>query len=180
MSRSIEDLSTETRIKAREVQRITEEAGYPILIYCTHRSSDEQARLYRQSRTRGEVNAKIESLRGRSMTNLADAIERVGPQEGVTGNHVTMAGPGESWHQYRCAFDAVPIISGKLAWSIGAEDDDNYPRVQAAWDTYGLACEYAGLQWAGHWTRFKEMPHAQSEQAGNPLKVLPLEQINAI
>ena len=84
-----------------EVQRIPEEAGSPILIYCTYRSPDEQACLYRQSRTRGEINAKIESLRGRSMTNLADSIERVGSQAGVVGNHVTMAGPGESWHQYR-------------------------------------------------------------------------------
>lgn len=33
------------------------------------------------------------------------------------GRIVTRAKPGQSWHNYRLAFDFVPIVNGKAAWN---------------------------------------------------------------
>jgi len=32
------------------------------------------------------------------------------------GKIVTNAKPGESWHNYRCAIDVVPLVNGKPNW----------------------------------------------------------------
>lgn len=66
------------------------------------------------------------------------------------GRIVTNAKPGYSWHQHRCAFDFVPLINGKPVWN----DVPLYIRC-------GAIAESVGLEWAGHWTRFREYPHCQ-------------------
>lgn len=66
------------------------------------------------------------------------------------GRIVTNAKPGHSWHQHRCAFDFVPLINGKAVWN----DSQLYIRC-------GAIAESVGLEWAGHWTRFREFPHCQ-------------------
>ena len=69
----------------------------------------------------------------------------------VPGKIKTRAKPWQSAHQYRKAVDCVPIMNGKPVWD--AKDP--------AWQKYGELAEKAGLEWAGHWPRFKEFPHAQ-------------------
>lgn len=66
------------------------------------------------------------------------------------GKVVTNAKPGESFHNWRCAVDVVPLVNGKAIW------DDN-----ALWLRIGIIGESCGLQWAGRWTTFKESPHFQ-------------------
>lgn len=66
------------------------------------------------------------------------------------GKIVTNAKPGSSYHNWRVAFDFVPIVNGKPAW----DDEDLYRRC-------GELAEYAGLEWAGRWTRFPETAHCQ-------------------
>lgn len=86
------------------------------------------------------------------------------------GNIVTNAKPGQSWHNWRCAFDVVPMRAGKPVW------DDKDP----IWQQVGKIGEACGLEWAGRWTRFREYPHFQFTggltladfQAG---KTLPLD-----
>ena len=69
----------------------------------------------------------------------------------TAGKIVTNAKAGESFHNYRCAVDVVPIINGKPVW------DTSYQ----VWQTIGRLGKEAGLEWAGDWVKFKEYPHFQ-------------------
>jgi peptidoglycan L-alanyl-D-glutamate endopeptidase CwlK len=67
------------------------------------------------------------------------------------GSIVTNARPGESWHNWRCAFDFVPIVGGKCQW----KDSDLFTRC-------GVIAESVGLEWAGRWTgKLREAAHCQ-------------------
>jgi peptidoglycan L-alanyl-D-glutamate endopeptidase CwlK len=66
------------------------------------------------------------------------------------GNIVTRAKAGQSWHNWRCALDVVPLVNGKAIW------DD-----QALWKQVGEIGKSCGLEWAGDWKTFKEYPHFQ-------------------
>ena len=67
------------------------------------------------------------------------------------GRIVTNARSGQSYHNYRCAVDVVPIRNGKAIWN--AKDP--------VWQRIGALGKAAGLEWAGDWKRFKEFPHFQ-------------------
>lgn len=67
------------------------------------------------------------------------------------GKVVTNAKAGQSYHNYRCAVDVVPLRNGKPVW------DTKDP----VWQTVGRLGKAAGLEWAGDWKRFKEFPHFQ-------------------
>ncbi len=160
-SRDLNDLIPEVKERAEQVQLACQQAaGFDLLIYCTLRTLEEQARLYRQSRNRAEIDTKLLKYRTRGFDFLAEILEGVGP---CYGKHVTNAGPGESWHNYAQAFDAVPLLGGKPAW--------NYLDARSHWDAYGEAVRQVGLQWAGDWTSFREYPHSQLNQGSNPLKL---------
>lgn len=66
------------------------------------------------------------------------------------GKRVTNARGGQSWHQYRVAFDVVPLVAGKAIW------DD-----RRIWQRIGALGESVGLEWAGRWKSFAESPHFQ-------------------
>ena len=72
---------------------------------------------------------------------------RTGP-----GNKVTNAGPGQSWHQHKVAFDFVPVVAGKAVW-----DDAKL------WATCGAIARECGLEWGGSW-KFTDKPHCQNTQ----------------
>ncbi|MCD4813867.1 M15 family metallopeptidase [bacterium] len=166
-SRDLDDLIPEVKEKALVVQKVCQEAGhFDLLIYCSLRPLEEQARLFRQSRSRKEINVKINKFNERGLGFLAEVIENVGP---CYGRHVTNAAPGESWHNYGQAWDAVPMINSKPCW--------NYFQAKAYWDAYGEAVRKVGMYWAGDWTRFREYPHAQLSVGGNPLKTMTAEQV---
>jgi peptidoglycan L-alanyl-D-glutamate endopeptidase CwlK len=84
------------------------------------------------------------------------------------GNIVTNAKAGQSFHNYRVAFDFVPIVGGKCVWNdIGL------------FTKCGRIAESLGLEWAGSWAgKFKETAHCQFTgglsladfQAGKTLK----------
>lgn len=67
------------------------------------------------------------------------------------GKIVTNAKAGQSWHNFRCAVDVVPLINGKPVW----DGDD------PIWAKVGALGKQAGLEWAGDWKKFKEMAHFQ-------------------
>lgn len=62
-SRKISDLVEELQQNADQVLIYCDQRGVDILIYCTYRSPQEQARLYRQSRTGAQIRKKVDSLR---------------------------------------------------------------------------------------------------------------------
>lgn len=152
-------LSTDFRLRVQETLRICEGDNLHMLPYCTLRTCEEQARLFRKTRTLQEIRQKQQSLRDRKLPFLADVLDVVGPQAGELGRHVTKAGPGESWHNYGLAVDCVPLKDGKAVWEESAPE----------WKTYGEAARIAGLQWAGTWQDFREMPHIQSLPFPNPI-----------
>jgi len=67
------------------------------------------------------------------------------------GKIVTNAKCGDSWHNWRCAVDVVPLVNGKPDW------DGSHP----IWNKVGELGEQAGLEWAGRWQTFKELAHFQ-------------------
>jgi len=66
------------------------------------------------------------------------------------GHIVTKAEPGFSLHQYKVAFDFVPIVHGKADF----QTIDTFERC-------GIIAEACGLEWAGRWVSFNEMAHCQ-------------------
>ena len=66
------------------------------------------------------------------------------------GKRVTNAKGGQSWHNFRCAFDFVPMVNGKAQWN----DARTFKRC-------GEIAESVGLEWAGRWKSFPEMAHCQ-------------------
>lgn len=143
--------------KANAVLDMAEDVGLDLLVYSTLRTMDDQARLYRQGRSLSEIKHKADQLtRLYRRPDLATILMDVGPQEGDEIR--TKAGPGESMHNYGLAFDAVPIINGKPVWGSDAAS-------MVHWRLYGQLVERAGLEWAGNWKTFREMPHAQQRGA---------------
>jgi len=68
------------------------------------------------------------------------------------GKIVTNAKGGESFHNFKCAIDIVPIVNGKADW------DCSHP----VWAKVAELGKAAGLEWAGDWTgSLKEMAHFQ-------------------
>ena len=67
------------------------------------------------------------------------------------GKIVTNAKAGDSWHNWRCAVDVVPLVNGKPDW------DGSHP----IWAEIGRLGKEAGLEWAGEWHSFKELAHFQ-------------------
>lgn len=66
------------------------------------------------------------------------------------GKKVTNAKAGQSFHNYRCAFDFVPIVNGKADWA----NAKTFHRC-------GEIAEAVGLEWAGRWKKFNELAHCQ-------------------
>lgn len=70
------------------------------------------------------------------------------------GRVVTNARGGRSWHNWRLAFDVVPMRNGKPVWGTSGDD-------LVLWKRVGELGKEVGLEWAGDWKRFKEFPHFQ-------------------
>jgi peptidoglycan LD-endopeptidase CwlK len=70
------------------------------------------------------------------------------------GAKVTNARAGYSWHNWRCAFDVVPLRHGKPVWGTAGADGQ-------LWRQVGEIGEAAGLEWAARWETFPEFAHFQ-------------------
>jgi len=70
------------------------------------------------------------------------------------GKIVTNARAGQSFHNYRVAFDIVPLRNGKPVWNTANDD-------AVLWKRIGAIGKECGLEWAGEWRTFKEFPHFQ-------------------
>jgi len=68
----------------------------------------------------------------------------------LLGKKVTNAKGGQSFHNWRVAFDFVPIVNGKAMWAD-----------TALFTKCGEIAESVGLEWAGRWKTFKELAHCQ-------------------
>ena len=68
----------------------------------------------------------------------------------LPGKKVTNAKGGHSFHNFKCAFDFVPIVNGKARWN------DTH-----LFTVCGEIAEKIGLEWAGRWHKFPELCHCQ-------------------
>lgn len=68
----------------------------------------------------------------------------------LPGKKVTNAKGGQSYHNWKVAFDFCPIVNGKPAWND-----------TALFTKCGEIAESVGLEWAGRWVKFKELAHCQ-------------------
>lgn len=153
-SRDINDLSPGFRAQVQIMQDEADFIGFDFLIYCTQRTLVEQARLYRIGRDIESIKRKADELAERwNRTDLAMMLMEVGPQHGP--HKLTWAGPGQSYHNYGLAIDAVPLREGRPVWTIGRVED------KALWTELGKLAANVSLDWGGNWQRFKDYPHIQ-------------------
>lgn len=99
--------------------------GIDLLLTSTYRDHESQLALYRQGRF------------------------------GNPGRIVTNAKPGDSFHNWRCAYDVVPLVNGKPQW------DTDTTAGHALWMQVAILGKLCGLEWAGDWLTFKEYAHFQ-------------------
>lgn len=143
-----------------------------ILVYCTHRSADEQAMWYRHNRRYVVIEAAWDKLHRWGLTEYADVLKRCPSQPGMKGKKKTNAMPGLSFHQVHTleghsgafAVDFVPVKMGKCQWE--------NPK---AFNHAGILAENRGLTWSGRWKKFKETCHVQWDNGG-ALNILKLAQ----
>lgn len=75
------------------------------------------------------------------------------------GKIVTNAKAGQSFHNYRLAYDATPTALLKLKnWGDNPKDQAETNRI---WALYGYLAKQQGLEWGGDWKTIKDRPHCQ-------------------
>ena len=169
-TRDISALVNEFRSKVVALLERCTARGTPMRHYATLRSPLDQARLWRQSRSKEEIEAKIAELNNQSAPFLADCIARAGRQD---GDPVTNAIPGLSWHQWGEAVDCFWLVDGEAEWSIRKEING-----LNGYKVYAEEAQAAGLTAGGLWSSFKDWPHVQLRSAASPLKVMSLIEID--
>ncbi len=166
----MKDLVLDFRARVQNLLNACRARGVDMRPYTTLRDPFEQARLWRQSRTREQINRKIAQLREVGADFLAHCLESVGPQN---GRHVTDAAPGLSWHQWGEAVDCFWVVEGQAEWS-----PERKVNGLNGYHVYAEEARKLGLTAGGHWPNFKDWPHLQLRAANNPQEVLSLQQID--
>ena len=77
-----------------------------------------------------------------------DALYAIGRTK--PGKVVTRARAGQSFHNFRVAFDFVPVVHGKAVWTD-----------LALFRRCGEIGESLGLEWGGRWQGMRDRPHMQ-------------------
>jgi hypothetical protein len=171
MGIGLDGLDDGFKTKLQQVLSGCAQKGVVMTPYFGPRTAQEQAKLWRQSRTASEIQAKLAELRAAGANFLADCIDKAGPQNGPD---VTGAIPGLSWHQWGEAMDCFWRLDDKAEWSTTRGGAANGYRIYAAVATS------AGLTAGGLWTSRKDWPHVQLRKAASPLQAgFTLQQIDA-
>ena len=163
-------LTPEFNIKLTELLVACQGQGVEMRPYFGIRTPFEQAKLWRQSRTREEVNQKIAELKDKGAPFLAHCLESVGPQNGP---HVTNALPGLSWHQWGEAVDCFWVVAGQAEWSTAKQVN-----ARNGYRVYADQAVQLGLDAGGLWRSLKDWPHVQLRKAGSPAKLYSLVDID--
>lgn len=137
----------------------------------TLRDPFEQAKLWRQSRTRSQILTQIDSFRANGADFLAFCLESVGPQ---SGDPVTNALPGLSWHQWGEAMDCFWVVDGVAEWSTR-----RLVNGQNGYQVYAAEAKRLGLTAGGYFTSIKDWPHVQLGAAASPRGRFSITEIDA-
>lgn len=122
-SRKIEDLHPYVEKLCRQFIVECKLAGIDVMITSTYRDNEYQDFLYGKGRT--DKTSKI----------------------------VTNAKGSQSIHNYRLAFDFVPLVDGRAQWN-------NLNLFKQC----GEIAQQVGLEWGGDWVKFRDYPHCQFTQ----------------
>ena len=148
ITRDIDKLTPEARIKCIAFKQKCEEQGIPIYVNETLRSQTTQLIYYHQGRLDVANNKNIvkEFNTLRKENGFWELSEKEALEKIITwtfySNHMT----GK-------AFDAVPLKDGRLWWN--APED--------VWEKIGTIGESVGLMWGGRWPeRKKDSPHFET------------------
>jgi peptidoglycan L-alanyl-D-glutamate endopeptidase CwlK len=109
-SRHLDDLHPLVAAKAKRYIARAAEEGIGMVVVSTLRDAEMQAWLYEMGRT------------------------RLGPRwtgEQPLGQPVTWSKPGESWHEYGMAFDALPLVGCRLITGADACDMPVWKKLRA-------------------------------------------------
>jgi hypothetical protein len=160
----LDELEPRFRATVEELIIVCDEAGFRVVPYQGYRSPEQQARLWRQSRTRTQIDARLRQLRAAGKSHVADIIEVVGPQH---GQHVTNALPFESSHQFRRAVDCYieGPESGRALWRDRRLDGAEFGRAGQLYERFGRAAEALQLTWGGRWS-IGDFGHVQAKGPG--------------
>lgn len=171
MSRDLNELEAGYKDQVEQLLANCRTRGYEMRPYFTLRTPEEQARLWRQSRTGQEIETKIRELEDAGARYLAGVIRSVGSQNGPK---VTNALPGLSWHQWGEAVDCFWSVDGAAEWSARRKVDG-----LNGYAVYADEAEVLDLTAGGHWRSFKDWPHVQLRSDGSPSGNLSLTEIDA-
>jgi peptidoglycan L-alanyl-D-glutamate endopeptidase CwlK len=170
VSRDLDLLVPEFRVRVERVLEACERAGHPMRPFYTLRTPLEQAVLWRQSRTVVQIERRVAALRAAGAPFLAHCIEAAGPCD---GRPVTDAVPGLSWHQWGEAVDCFWLVEGAAQWStrrtIGGRNGYRH---------YAQCAAAQGLTAGGLWQSPKDWPHVQLRAAPGPASVFGLAEID--
>ncbi len=120
-SRSLIDLSPEVRKVCEMHVHGCKNAGIELLITSTFRDCEAQDELYQHGRQPADQRKIVTNARG-----------------------------GQSWHNFRTAWDVVPLIGGKCVW------DD-----QPLWQRIIQIGKAVGAEAGAEWRTFPDLPHFQ-------------------
>lgn len=154
MAADLSKLSNDFRPRVQTLLDRCAQEGVIMRPFFTIRHPVEQAGMWRQSRGREEIEAKIAFLNHAGARYLADCLVKAGPKNGPK---ITGALPGESWHQWGEAVDCFWLVDGKANWSVTDHGARN------GYLIYADIAKELGLTPGGHWNKFKDWPHVQRE-----------------
>lgn len=170
-SREMKDLIPKFRAPVKTLLEQCRAQGVEMRPSQTLRDPFEQAKLWRQSRSKEEIRAKIKQFRAAGADFLAFCLENVGPQ---SGDPVTNAPPGLSWHQWGEAVDCFWVVDGQAEWSTTKKING-----VNGYQLYAAEAKKLGLTAGGLWAKLKDWPHVQLQAAGSPLSLFSLADISA-
>lgn len=144
-SRSIEDLHPKVAYLCHRFIEACAKLGIDVIITSTYRDDESQNALFAIGRT----------VKGSGVSEKLPM-----------GRTVTKAKAGDSFHNYKVAFDFVPLRYGKPVWGTAGNGIDDNPADDSTddlelWQKCGAAAKSVGLEWAGDWQGFKESAHCQ-------------------
>jgi peptidoglycan LD-endopeptidase CwlK len=134
------------------------------------RSPFVQAKYWRRSRTKEQIDQKINELKSAGANYLAYCLESVGPQQGKLATGVI---PGYSWHQWGEAVDCFWVVNGEAVWDL-----KTLVRGVNGYKVYADEAKKIGLEAGLFWQDFVDAPHVQMRRLANPGKIYSVNEIN--
>lgn len=151
--KSLEGLTPEFRDKVIRLVDNCASHGVIIVPYCGVRHPLEQAKLWRQSRTKKQVDDLIEILKYGKADYIRTCIEVVGPQP--MSRWATSTPPGLSWHQWGEAVDC---------YVLGSNGEPEWNTSHIGYGLYAGEAKKLGLV-SGYYWPHKDAVHVQLREA---------------